>query len=792
MSDLERVRNKLRDTSDNLRVDAIKELARMGGAEARKLLERACNDPNVAVRYYAKRAIKTLDRGSPIAVDPPEVELAAISGISDLRVAVEDPDELNASGPERDVILVQNPPSVSSDGTGPRKPLTAPLKKLKRPTAAAAPKPPTPEAAPKPPTPESQSATPPVPVPFELASLLSGPTMPVDGVKAKHKRRRSTKKVLSVKPVKPVKAELEESRTKRLDRREVLRPRAAPKPPTPEAAPTPPTPKSQAPAAPVPPVSPKPVVELEDSSVRNLYGPPRRRELLRLRKAGLSLLRPCAELLIELLDSPDEDVCASAAEALGALGVKHARRRLVELLKAGFISHQLITALAQLRDESCVGSFIKLFGMPQGEPFKHTLVKALCKLPGEQAYDFVLSALEDPDLSVQTSLIRHIGESDDARFVHKLLGKLGTMEEYFEFAVLGALIKFASTEPSVGKAVRALLPRSKNPRKVSMLLSAVSASGNAELIDVVEPYLSDRDRRVRANAVEAVARLELTVERKAKLLEPLLEDKDNRVRANAALMLAEGGDRKAQKILNGMVVDSSKWYRASACFALGKLNTSQSVQLVARALRDPDSDVRLNAAKALREVDNPKIINRLGAGLADSNIWVRMYVVESLGSIATPAAYSRLLSHLKQEDNNQVLAALLLALAQASTDPDATVDILQPFLEHESEKVRLAAVEALEWVLSPESLSVLILCLRDLDEDVRRAAVKVIWKFGEFKIAASLYGMLKQGGREAKLSAAHILTGLGGLYRCLMTEKNTGFLLAALRQHQSYKKGNSA
>ena len=791
------LRKLLTKSSDALRVDTVKKLAQLGTEDALQLLKAATADDNVAVRYYAKKALKGLSRSGSIKVKPPSA-----ADESDEYYLEDDSQSMLVARPKaepRDQIPVRRP-GGSGSGVLPK---------------------------------VGGGAT---PNPFEV---ITGPTTKMS---MSDKKKRSTKKLRSplaafpsgkfraqssddeeVKPSsmylsaptpKPaaVTPPLDINIAEQLPDFSALTPDPEPEP-APEPAPAPPPPPAPEPEpdpAPAPPPAPEPEPEPEPAPPpppepepqpepepeveeappqMDLYGPPYEGELGYLQKAALALLRPSTELLIELLDSPDEDVCASAAAALGSLGEERARRRLLQLLKAGFLSEQLIGALGDVGDDSVVAPLSKLYEMPAGEQYQHAIAKSIYWIPSHEAEDFIRQALSSPDTSIQSILVRLMGEVGDCRFVDVLLAKLGTVEEFLDLAIVSTLGILAPLDERVIPALAEMLPKQRNPRMVSAMLTAISEGECSSYVDVVRPYLRDGDRRVRANAIEAIGRMELDIAKKAEVLPPMLADQDNRVRANAALTMTTMGIPEGGQTLQAMLTHTNKWYRASACYALGQLGAGGIVPFLARALRDPDSDVRLNAAKALRFVADNRALTQLGHALGDKNLWVRLYAVEALGVIGDGKAYGRLRAFLSQASNNQVLAATLLALGRASNDHAETCQTMKQYLEHPNEKVRVAAIEALEYVLAPERLSLIVPCLRDIDPDARAAAVLAIWKFGEVKILASLYGMLKQGGRDAKNSAAHILRKLGEMHRNLENEPNTGYLLAALREHPVYRKG---
>jgi HEAT repeat protein len=92
---------------------------------------------------------------------------------------------------------------------------------------------------------------------------------------------------------------------------------------------------------------------------------------------------------------------------------------------------------------------------------------------------------------------------------------------------------------------------------------------------------------------------------------------------------------------------------------LGRLKAQQAVPLLIEGLKDQKPEIRVIAAWALGEIGNQSAIPALQGLLADKNLEVRREAVMALGKLG---AKEILKSHLAQEKNIAVRAAILLAL----------------------------------------------------------------------------------------------------------------------------------
>lgn len=139
-----------------------------------------------------------------------------------------------------------------------------------------------------------------------------------------------------------------------------------------------------------------------------------------------------------------------------------------------------------------------------------------------------------------------------------------------------------------------------NPVLISKFLSALKKSDRVELIPVIARTLASSDKRVRANAVEAISSISSSQEA-ARLLFPFLQDEDNRVKANTAVALWKYEELRERitQIFDEMVSDDRKWMRASAYYAFGEIGLADFLEKLLDGLGDSDQDACKTAVVAL-------------------------------------------------------------------------------------------------------------------------------------------------------------------------------------------------
>lgn len=510
------------------------------------------------------------------------------------------------------------------------------------------------------------------------------------------------------------------------------------------------------------------------------------REVERLQRTAEAILRPCAALLIENLENADLAVASDCAAALGKLHAREATDRLLELLRSGSADENVPLALGEMGDARAIGPLVRIFREDRQPTFRQAIVSAVAKIRSPASDEFLRGALGHADPAVQTAVVRVMGETGNAAFADFLIERIGQVDEYLEMAIIQTLGKLAPGHPRMIVRFSGLLKSEANPRKIAGLVTALARTRDARLVDTLESFTAHRDRRVRANAVEAIASLDTGDPVKLRILRPLLQDPDNRVRANACVTLGRLGERRALDTLVAMLGDAKKWYRASACYAIGALKPPDGAGFLIKGLRDPDPSVRVNAAKALRELGDPSAAQTLISAINDRNTWIRLYAIEALGNMRVRAANSRLRACLRQETSLQVLASALIAVARTGSNAEST-RILVDYLKHEDSRVRANAIEALESIATRESVSQVAGCLRDADPRVRANAVKAIWKFGELRVVTTLHQMLSSPRAEERRSGAYALGEIGLVQSRLLDMPDVTRLVRALQDHPAYR-----
>ncbi len=210
--------------------------------------------------------------------------------------------------------------------------------------------------------------------------------------------------------------------------------------------------------------------------------------------------------------------------------------------------------------------------------------------------------------------------SEDEDIVYNSLKALGEIEDSAASSQIMALFKHKNPElvalaaetlgligdPTNLGAIRNLYKKDTNARVKACIVTAVSrlALPDDDIVDFLTRALHEEDSRVRANAIEAIEKLDLPDV--ARLLLPMLKDEDNRVRANVIKALWNKDDQsKLLEMLKEMASDENPWMKASAIFVLDKVKIPGRSELLAIMAQDEHPQIRQNARDAIFRIDSP-------------------------------------------------------------------------------------------------------------------------------------------------------------------------------------------
>jgi len=165
-----------------------------------------------------------------------------------------------------------------------------------------------------------------------------------------------------------------------------------------------------------------------------------------------------------------------------------------------------------------------------------------------------------------------------------------------------------SAEGWILEATRTLLEKEKHPHVIA---SAVIAAGRLNFnMDLLKPFLSHHDGRVRANTVRAMSAS--ANPRNREMVIPLLNDPSIRVQ-NEVLKVLGGfaSQTELNDLVNKRLNSPDSLVRASTAWILADLPVSDRVGLLSEKLKDPVESVITCACKALVKIFDPAGLRNL-------------------------------------------------------------------------------------------------------------------------------------------------------------------------------------
>jgi HEAT repeat protein len=322
-----------------------------------------------------------------------------------------------------------------------------------------------------------------------------------------------------------------------------------------------------------------------------------------LRKGGDRVLN----VLVELLSNADRGVRAIAAEALGEMGGAEAAVALSEALKDE--DYWKDNPRGHLSEKS---TFQEKWRILIQSGVRSKAAQALGRVGGQENFQILLDALEDPSYAVRTEAAIALGT----------LGNKGALDHLVRvFTDEHSGVRQAAAE-SVGKIdsswakeqLRELLTDESPEVRLTAAGLLVRASDRTAISPLIE-LLGSEKAEVRAGAAEHLGLLR--DQSAAAALITALNDNESMVREKAANALSKVGDKSAITALRHMVDDWDKSVAAAAARALVQIGGAGVAHGFVWALQQEDHEVREMAEERLSQTYDDEALRVLVWALLD-------------------------------------------------------------------------------------------------------------------------------------------------------------------------------
>ncbi|MEZ4402157.1 MAG: HEAT repeat domain-containing protein [Kofleriaceae bacterium] len=367
--------------------------------------------------------------------------------------------------------------------------------------------------------------------------------------------------------------------------------------------------------------------------------------------------RRAADVLVERLGDPEEDLQILACRYLAQLGARSAA--------------PAIAALA---------------GAPRGPGLRRAAIEALGVLGDPATSPVLLAGLADPDpvlARAAADALTYLGDPSLAARLGELAGHPGPTQAYVVRA-WGAALR---DRPDRRARATLLELASTGPTPVALAaIAAIAASGDPAAAPGLVELLTDAtpDRQAAAAAALGELALDTAPPAVAKALVLALGSRDDRIAGAAARAAArlpiDGGD----EALRGVAARGGWAARTNAIAALATRGGDAAVADLTTSLGHRDALARGNAAWALgRRAASAALpdatIAALVATARDPSPWVRAHAARALRARPTPAATAALAQLASDDPDPGVRAAAVAApVAAPPADQWRIFDVVEP------------------------------------------------------------------------------------------------------------------
>ena len=444
------------------------------------------------------------------------------------------------------------------------------------------------------------------------------------------------------------------------------------------------------------------------------------------------------DVLIDQLDTHDEEVQLAAVSALGKLGDHRAAVPLTRLLQRDrpFVL-AVIEALATIGAPSAFRRLLGLLGHSDAT-IRQAAVSALNSLGHPEMEACIAPLLEDADAHVRESAVRIAG--------------------YFGY-------------PS---CIEALFERCEDGDEVvrRVALEHVAFANESRALGVLLRAVSDDTPRARGAAATALGRIAHPNARAALLR--ALADADPWVRYFAARALAEQRAEEALADLGAAASsDPTPFVRIAALEAIGVLDGPRAAELLATHADEPASEIASAALRSLGRVADASVDGILMRALRSTDPARRLSAVTAFSMRGGAGAQSALRWAAEADASAEVADAAMVGLARLAVGAsdgwaeaiDALVELTANSsrrddamaalaripaeriervgrgLGHPAERVRRQTIEALIRIKHPEASARVRAALDDPDAAVRESAVTALNRIGARGVSAKLASM---------------------------------------------------
>lgn len=389
-----------------------------------------------------------------------------------------------------------------------------------------------------------------------------------------------------------------------------------------------------------------------------------------------------AEDLLPLLSDEDLFVQIQTCVAFEQIGSLEAFEPLFKIIfledlerdPENLLGRTALVTLSSLSQELLVKNLIYLLQDPSS-PYRNLAAYWLGEIKAAEALDCLLDCLNDPNITIYTTIIEALGKIANPKAVRPLFNILESIADTEENETL-------------------------NQIKEQIIL-ALAQIPSEETIDLLINLLADTNIAKRRLSAWALGHISSKTAISA--LFKALTDIDIEVQWFAIHALEILADPQAIKPLSNLLTDEPADLRQKAVQAIGSIGTNLAINPLIFALNDPDVNVKYFAIQALGQVGQETVLDLLTIYLTDLDPTIRNVTIKALSRIKTPKVTQLLINMLSDSDET-VFYSVIQALEEIGDEfaikplENKLNDISDPFL---ADSIK----SAIEKIISSKNIS---------------------------------------------------------------------------------------
>lgn len=462
-----------------------------------------------------------------------------------------------------------------------------------------------------------------------------------------------------------------------------------------------------------------------------------------------------------------KDLCEPAVAVILATGGKNAENILAESLKNRDLpcASAVLNAMAAMNSGAAVDEYIE-WSKVVDVNIRASANNALARSGSPQALDFLLAqaasaAYRWEPTSATAALLTYAdlaGARGDLKTMDKITKlvmskskEAGTIQN--KSAALGIFAKYHGKDamPTLIKAVSF----ADDKYRTAAMRYSLGIPGQEVVNAWTQYYRKVKNPEVRAEIISMLG------ERGDKLAEPTintaLSDQNHEVRKEAALALASlSGNEAISSLVNYMLQRSFPDDQKAAKDALMTVMKTEDLRFLEPVLKEGRTAAVKTAIELMAWKRDNKYFNDIFALTSSKDDTIRSAAIKALPDLASQANQQQLIDFLMQEGNQQNIASLQNAVANAALSGDARnrSDLLIRRLKSTSDaNQKIKLIPVLARTGGAEALDVVLGEFEQGNPEMRDVSFRALTGWNDYTASSALYEIASSGNKTFQTQA---------------------------------------